>query len=403
MNCSTPGDSVPLLVVSEEKTGDSASEKAGYLQRQLSVEYGQLSVPGIWREKANHLQRQLLGLVKVVSYDHDTAWRISKDLPRPLRCYDGAMRLYSPGCSQSDVSQQHPYWLPSDMDKLGPDMMLSMLRDECIIRLPRQGRRRMFSRVRDAIRRKETEELEAKLDEFEHQTPSGETLQALWNFAVEVMSIEPSDDADSVSQKKHDALWTVARSFKNKSDILELENKRLREDKGLSETGPRPSGALHAQPSEDESGDPKPEFVNILEVVQWADRELDGLRFFPSALESAEPVAKSGQFKRTDKLRRVFEVMNECAKQRRGGSIGRLTQWFKDRQVTYARGESKSTNEQLPDTRIFGGLRMEEHFKLRDDSGGRFELRMYVLWDEGEYQWLIGHVGEHEPTATDPH
>lgn len=343
---------------------------------------------------ADFLQRQLLGLVTVISYDRDAAWQISKNLPRPLRCYDGAIRLYSPNCSETDVSQQHPYWLPSDVTTLGRERMCRILRDECVNRLPRHGRRRLFSRVRDEIRRKEMKDLESKL---EQQALDDDTLLSL------LTDEEVVDERDGISSSRYNALAKVARSFKNKADILADELKGFKDSDQSPQSYSLTSDSIPLQPSVDASDKAELQFANILEVVRWAGRELDGLHFFPSAFESAEPVAKSGQFKRTDKLCHVFEVMNECARKRRGGSIGRLTQWFKDRQVTYARGESKSTNERHPDTRLYGDLRMEEHFKLRDDSGGRFELRIYVSWDEKEYQWLIGHVGEHEPTSTDPH
>ena len=344
---------------------------------------------------ADYLQRQLLGLVTVVSYDRDTAWEISKNLPRALRCYDGAIRLYSPGCSDKDVSQQHPYWLPSDVKHLGLERMGLILRDECVNRLPRQGRRRLFSQVRDKIRREDMNYLEIKL---EQQTLDDNALLSL------LTDEEFTDTTDSgISPQRYNALVNVAKSFKNKAERLANEIKQLNEGKGSSEEESLSSETEPICSTEPASDDEKPEFTNILEVVQWADRELDGLRFFQEAFESAKPVAKSGQFKRTDKLLHVFEVMNECAKQRRSGSIGRLTQWFKDRLVTYARKESESTNEQHPGSRTIRDLNMEEHFKLRDDSGGRFELRIHVFWDEQEYQWLIGHVGEHMPTPTDPH
>ena len=345
---------------------------------------------------ADSLQRQLLGIVNVISYDRDTAWEISKNLPRAIRCYDGAIRLYSPNCLESDVSQQHPYWLPGDVEQLGRERMYRILRDECVNRLPRHGRRRIFSRVRDTIRRQETEELETKLKQ---QAMDDETFLAL-------LEMTEDEDADSVPLSRFNVLMKQAKALKNKCDRLETEIKILKDS---SDSAQSPESSLPApnsqdtQPSAPVSDSPEPEFANILEVMNWADSELEGLHFFQSAFESAEPVAKSGQFKRTDRLYHVFNVMNECALERRGGSIGRLTRWFEDRQVTYARGESKSTNEEFPDTRIYEGLRMEEHFKLRDDKGGKFELRIHVHWDEEENQWIIGHVGGHEPTSSDPH
>ena len=122
------------------------------------------------------LQRRLLGIATVYSYDHDVAWHISKDLPRSLRCYDGAIRLYSPGCSESDVPQQHPYWVPSDVERLSDDLMISILRDECVSRLPRLGRRRLYSRVSYVIQREEMRFYAQYIDLIEKQQIGGDAL-----------------------------------------------------------------------------------------------------------------------------------------------------------------------------------------------------------------------------------
>ncbi len=362
-----PSRSVPLLVVSEDAMDP------------------------------DYLQRQLLGVVTVISYDRDTAWEISKNLPRPIRCYDGAIRLYSPNCLESDVSQQHPYWMPSDLIQLGPERICLILRDECVNRLPRHGRRRLFARVRDAIRRRETQELETKL---EQQAMDDETLLSL-------LEMTEDDDIDSVPLSRFNVLMKQAKALKNKCDMLESEIKILKDSAQSSDSSSSGSSSTSDTPdiqiSEVDPDETKPEFADILEVVQWASCELDGLRFLKDAFDSVEPVAKSGQFKRTEELRHVFEVMSECALERQRGSTGPLTKWFRDRGVTYARRESETTNEQFAEERTVGGIFMQEHFKLRDDSGGRFELRIYVTWDEQDSQWLIGYVGEHLPTTSDPH
>ena len=354
--------SVPLLVVSEE-TMD-----------------------------ADYLQRQLLGLVTVISYDRDTAWEISKNLPSPLRCYDGAIRLYSPGCYENDVSQQHPYWLPGDVEHLDSDegRMCRILRDECVNRLPRHGRRRLFSRVRDSIRRQGTQVLKA---EIVQQKLDDNALLAL------LTDEEIIGDVDSVSRARYDALATVAKSFKNKNDRIEAENKRLKDSDGLPERDSPSSETDSTQSPQLAPDDAKPQLDTVLEVVEKAS-ELDGLRFFPSAFESAESVTKA-QFKKTDELLRVFECMNECAGKRAGGLGSTLTQWFEYRNVSYAIRESESTWERYREDRTFDGIYMGEHFKLRD--GKRFMLRVHVSWDKKENYWRVGWVGPHRPTSSDPH
>ena len=276
--------------------------------------------------------------------------------------------------------------------------MCLILRDECVNRLPRRGRRRLFSRVRDAIRRREAQDLEAKL---ERQAIDDDTILSL-------LEMTDDDDADSVSVSKFNVLMKQARAFKNKADILEDENKRLK-DSGASPVAVSPSSKSRHAPEElapIQSRDGENlSFGTVLDVVNWADSQLDGLRFFSSALEEAGSITKA-QFSRTDELCKTFRRMEECARKRPTGLGKNPGQWFSDRGVDYSPKESEQTWARYREGRTFrdddsgDSVYMEEHFKLRDAG---FMLRIYVSWDKKENEWLVGYVGSHLPTATDPH
>ena len=350
---------------------------------------------------ADLLQVRLLGLVTVIWYDRDTAWEISKNLPRPLRCYDGAIRLYTPGCSENDVSQQHPYWLPADVDKLGEKRMYRILQDECVNRLSRYGRRRLFSRMRDEIRRQEIMNLESKLKQ---QAMDDDTLLSLFEMA---------DYEDVVPLSRYKILLRQARMFKNRADTLAYQlgqpnesKKALRNVAATSKSERQSSEASFIQSSENATNNSADKPDNVSEVVKWAVYELDGLRFLPHSIKTAESVSKAGQFKKTEKLLHLFQMMSDCAGKRSTGLGTNLVDWFRDRGVLYAAHESEDTWARYRNDRTFfdadsGEYRyMEEHFKLNDDN---FELRIHVDWDKKQKTWLIGYVGPHLPTSSDPH
>ena len=380
-----PQRSLPLIVVSEESSGSSAINP-------------------------NELQRRLLGLASVYSYDHDVAWYTSKDLPRSLRCYDGAIRLYSPRCTVEDVPQQHPYWEPSDVDRLSWERMLSILHDECMNRLPRQGRRRVFARVRSAVNREERAFLEESVEMLEKQ--QGNEGSILSEIIDEDLTLDIAD-AEGISIAKYNARGRIARAFRNRNTRLEEELRQLKESPAVRGYRlPEADGSPDEEPVPIESTREFPATAaeqvqtTVLEIVERASEELAGLRFFQTAFESAQRVSTGGRFTRLDELRKTFECMSACAEKRSTGLGLSLDHWFKLRGVEYAKRESETTSARFGANRSFrddlsgGHVSMQEHFKLSDDG---FHLRVHVSWDKKDGRWLVGYVGEHLPTSSDPH
>ena len=354
-----------------------------------------------YSKEADKLQEQLIGLARVFNYDHDTAWNIAKNLPRSLRCYDGAVRLYSPGCSKDDISQQHPYWMREDAEKLGGQFW-KILRDECVNRVSSHGRRRLFAQVRSQIQQEDTSRLEAKSKQLEQGTAENETdtLDELLE-----MFLDTQEDLDGVSKGRYDALLTVARAQRNKADKLVLENERLRESIDQLRAGEIQYGDLPLEEQIiDESYDLSPSFQSVLEVVEFASENLDGLRFLPDAFKTAGSNYTSGYDKHASVIFDAIKVLNECAEKRSKGGLGMsLKQWFSDRSVEFS-DESKSTKRKLADKRRFEDdesdehILMTQHVKLLQN-----DIRIHVKWDKPNSKYLIGHIGEHLPTSNDPH
>ena len=333
---------------------------------------------------ADLLQERLLGLARVVWYDHYAAWRIARDMPRALRCYDGAVRLYAPGCSENDVSQQNPYWLLGDALRLQSGGKLWMLlRDECVNRVPRHARRRLYARVRRRIQDAEREADLQALAELESQIRQNDEIRRAYESLDDPTPPPPS-------RTRVAAYKTVTRMIRNQNEMLKAEKAQLESEIERLKAGESVQDenvVMDIPPQDDETDGLK----TVMDAVVEAYKSLDGLRFLSSAFASA----KDSQFRRPAEVYRAFEVLSECAKAREKGGLGKdLGAWLADRSVEYAPRESESTERKYSAERIFDGKNMSAHVKI----GGN-ELRIHLRWEKSEGKWLIGHVGKHLPTA----
>lgn len=338
---------------------------------------------------ADTLQENLLGLATVVSYDHRAAWDISRDIPRALRCYDGAVRLYSPGCAETDVAQQNPYWVLYDALRLqDAGILWLILRDECVNRVPRQTLRRLYTRTKRRIKTRQFEVQYQALVDLENQLNQREALVADIDENLLKLYISLDDRGIDPTDTRISTYKTVARVFRYKSLQLENELAQLKDSLNADESA---EGETLVPPPSIPAAETR-QFKTVKDAVAQANGALDGLRFFPTAFESAE----SSQFRRPAEVYRTFEVLSECAKARvNKGTLGiSVTQWLANRSVEYAPHESESTEREHRDDRTFCDVYMPAHVKI-----GGSELRIHLSWDESESEWQIGYVGPHLPTS----
>ncbi len=356
-----------------------------------------------YSEEADRLQSQLIGVARVFNYDHDTAWNIAKDLPRSLRCYDGAVRLYSPGCSEGDISQQHPYWMRDDVDKLA-GRFWPMLRDECVNRVSRRGRRRLFAPVRELIWEEDKRKLENKVEMAEQSQTEKEGK--LLDEALEIIEPvidESLDNAGFVRSARFDAAIRVAKAQRNRADRLEEDKKQLKQQLALLERGALPV-AYPNEPEEASSVDtPATDgFVSVFEAVQHADKVLNGLRFLPNAFDTAKSEYTREFDGQASKMYDALLILNECAEKRPKGLGMGLDVWFRRKYVDFS-DESKPTREKFFKERTFYDdksecyVTMMRHIKILNN-----DIRIHVRWEKDEGKWLVGYIGRHLRTVTDP-
>lgn len=441
------------LTITPRRVG-SHDEAASFVRDELLNPLRQVPLVVVSRDSrgigidANLLQEKLLGLAVVVTYDHDVAWLVSKDLPRALRCYDGAVRVYSPGCSTNDVSQQNPYWELRDAQQLqeDTDRLWLMLRDECVNRVSRHTRRRLYSTVRQRIRVLETERLESRLsgleekqsdleveldrrrEELESEIESrrsrvGDDLSAMESLEAELeqrredlelevetrraeLETDLFDLIEGDADRRTAAAIRIARAYFNRSErlaeelrvkdetIRELESAggRPRYDRATGDAGKstRTAGRVEERTS---ASSKQARFATVAASVEHANRVFTGLRFLPTAFESAE----SSHFQRADEVYRKFAILDECATARRSGPLGTdVSAWLGQRGVDFAAHEGERVDAQFRLERTFYDREQDEYLYMPAHIRmGRGELRIHVEWSEREGRWLVGHVGPH--------
>ena len=352
---------------------------------------------------ADKAQQELAGLARVFAYSHNTAWNVARELPQSLWCYDGAARLFAPGCSEDDLAQQHPYWLSWHLYRMmRHNRLWQMLRDECLLRMSNQRQGRLFSRVKDMINTEEMKTLQDRMSKLEKANPTAKDFHELLELLEAFY-----DSADVENYKTSEMRGLVIGAVKrvnHRANRLELENGLLRAEISELRAKASPPAAKPALPNNGNAST-KQEFSSIHECAEYADENLPHLRFLPNALETARSPYTRQYDKYANRIYTTFEVLNECGRQRtQPGGLGKNVElWLKENRVEYS-DESESTMREYSKERTFFDsikgehIPMPHHIKMLHN-----DIRIHLSWDADEEKFLIGYIGEHLPTAQDRH
>ena len=378
-----PDRLLPLLVVTDHQDGRRSKDN------------------GI---DADKMQQELAGIARVFAYDHNTAWNVARDLPQSLWCYDGAVRLFAPGCSADDLSHRHPFWQPWRLQGIIHDNRLwQMLRDECLLRTPHQRQSRMISRVENAINADDVKIMEDMVSRLEKTNPDAKDFLDLLKFVDELTAPGYAGNYD-ISHNIELVMSSITR-VEYRNNRLQQENNDLREE-NVKLRAKLYRQADKSAPPNDVDISTEQAFSTILGCVEHAAQNLPHLRFLrPSALETAQSNYTRQYNARATQIYDTFEVLNECARQRaQPGGLGKNVElWLKENRVEYS-DESESTMREYPQERTFFDpikgeyIPMPHHIKMF-----RNDIRIHLRWDAGENKFLIGYIGEHLPTSQDPH
>ena len=329
---------------------------------------------------ADDLQMRLLGVAIVATCNDEAGWALNKEL-RPLMCYNGTVRVYSAGFSTDDSSLRHPYWLAQKAKSLGSLRLSQILRDECINRLPNRAGRaqpKMFSRVRQKIRRETFEDLRQRAQESAEKTAE---LDAF----IKEFDIEDSRNSDRIAELENQLLYS-----ENEKEQLRHEVEQLK----IALSNSNKNWEFNT-----ESNQNHPTFHSVLDVVDHCSENLNGIRF----LENAKRMARDTIFVRPHEIYQVFRNLSQCAVERqKNNALGIDVQsWLQARGVNYIPRESETTMGKYGSERIFrdeitkNDITMPAHIKLNGNN-----IRIHIHWDADNSIWLVGYVGPHLTTAS---
>ena len=229
-----------------------------------------LAVSENWRGQspinANWLQQLLAGMAEVVTYGSNTADELRRHVGFQLACFNGATRIYQPGCSRDDRREQHKFWMPSEAS--------AMLRrpagrvvQELARYLPEATNNREFESVRGQVQQRRIAELAAERLAFPLRQRIGELEREI----------------DSLRQELQ------ARERDTATGLAELHNLRqqlLNRDSKLNSLRSQVQRAIHRE------AEYEPEIARLHQQQTERDERIEALR---QQLESAISQAGVGQ------------------------------------------------------------------------------------------------------------
>ena len=370
-----PNRRMPLVVVSENRLG------------------------GIFINP-NRLQSRLLGLAKVATYDGKTSDAVNGELGEALGCWDGAIRVYRPGCSADDAAWRNRYWTWSRVNYLlsssSWDETIGLVEDECVSSALPQAGSQMYHRVRDNVLRERYERVVGQLRRSQQDEIENADNKAMLDELTNTLAEYEKQRAERARQFERQI-----SERDRQIDGLRIENQELQDQIDQLNRALSHLDSESAKPEEDD--EQPPELESISDVVEYARDTFDTLRFFSRAVE----MARKSEFPRPDELHEAFRLLNECADERISNTLAKdVKEWLKERGLDYAAGESPTTMGKYGNKRNFFDdekkrhVEMQAHLRLGGGLGHHNQLRVHVCWDEDENKWLIGYIGRHLPTAT---
>ena len=349
----SPERCLPLVMVSRNRSGEMAVE-------------------------ASVLQRDMIGLAKVISCDDSVAWAIGKEL-WPLLCYDGAVRIYAPGFHSDDNEFKHRSWKFHEIKDSDYGEFLELLRDECARRIyyP-EGRDalRIFSRVRGRIREG-------------IRTAMSEENRKLWDeFDEDIANKE-----QEIERLRGELENTRDENLRLRARIMSLEAAVEHFSSNLSSEGRAQEG--FSPPWIGSGGGVRPQVRSVADVVKYANENLKYVRVFPKVEKEAQSVDKGI----AERFYDVLQELERCGPDRAEELGMHEENWMVHRGFPFASRESRTTMGLYGDKRRFmdddgTSTEMQAHIKVLR------EYRIHLLWSTDENRWLIGYFGKHLPIYT---
>ena len=248
------------------------------LDRRLPI----LAVSENWRRQTpanpNWLQQLLAGVAEVVTYNGDTADELRRHTGFELACFNGAMRIYQPGCSRDDRREQHKFWMPSDAGALLRRPAGIVVR-EFARHLPEFTETREFESVRGQVQQRRIAELAAERLAFPLRQRIGELESEITSLRQELQ------------ERERDTATGLA-------ELHNLRQQLLNRDSELNSLRGQVQQAIHRE------AEYEPEIARLHQQQTERDERIEALR---QQLESAISQAGVGQSEVTQLHNQLLE------------------------------------------------------------------------------------------------
>ncbi len=322
----------------------------------------------------DRLQNRLAGLATVAVFEPEATWELTYQLGRHLACFDGAVRVYWPGCQPDDPPYRHRRWLFEQaqlLERRLSDTLLHVLTTQ----FPRYAGQTTIERVVRDIRRSRLHELDTEF----------RSLPSYGQIPTELL------------ERIEAALKGRDKTLEGLQFEIEMRDETIREQTAELDTHRKNyrDTSTVANPSDPEI--PESQIDTVAVAVLSAADHLTRLRFLDSAFASAD----DSPYEHPEKIYAALVEMNELAVLRAAGQpLGMdIVQYLEEKGIDYTAQESQITQSKFGDERDFrDGARkwlMTAHVRFGNAVDPRYCARIYVDWDDSQKEWVIGHVGKH--------
>ena len=251
-----------------------------------------LAVSENWRGQLpinpNWLQQLLAGMAEIVTYGSDTADELRRHVGFQLSpaCFNGAIRIYQPGCSRDDRREQHKFSMPSDASAL-LRRPAGRVVQELVHYLPESSDAREFENVRGQVQQRRMTELAAERLAFPLRERIGELESEIDSLRQELQKRE-IDTASGLAElhNLHQQLVTkdselddlrsqleqaIHREAEYEPEIARLHQQQTERDKRIEFLRQQLESAIS------EAGAGESEFAQIHNQLLERDGEIDSL------------------------------------------------------------------------------------------------------------------------------
>ena len=354
----------------------------------ISERYGSTLHPDLSR----NIAYDLAGLANVVEIDRDASWTLSQAKGSVWSCYAGAIRLYWPFRSSTNLPYTHRFWTYYGLLRGGVSSAAAAarIREEVRRIVFEQSAFQTAPPLITGIRKQYV------ADQRKQARDADGYLELAEDYERENMSLRRElDERDDIIRKLNDHIQDQSEELNDQIDTLKEQKRQLIISNRFAQQ------AQSEQSDSDLVDDVDGDQLTVEEVVYQAMDGCKHLIFGDDVLRGIEDLATDAGPPK--KIERYLDELDALTSQlQREHSLGMsMRQWLRERNVTYSpesdtiRNSPAEMRKRTWDDGTGKKREFEGHLKPSDSTSPDRLVRIYFRHDRGLNKTVVGWVGRH--------